>query len=462
MDKDVREDKFIRMTTGSVKKLVCGMALPSIMSMLVTAFYNLADTFFVGKISTQATGAVGVVFSYMTLIQAIAFFFGHGSGNYISRELGKRNFEGARKMASLGFFTALIIGTVICVAGYIFMKPLLLLLGATDTIMPEAVDYFRYILCATPFIMGSFVLNNVMRMQGNARLSVIGITSGALLNVALDPLMIFGMKMGTGGAGLTTAISQTVGFVLLFFLSRCRDGIKIRPSDYRLRLSGLLEIGAGGLPSLARQGMASIAAICLNNAAKPYGDSAIAAMSVVSRVTMIAGSALIGFGQGFQPVCGFNYGAGLYDRVKKAFWFCVRVATVAMSVIGAALYIFAEPLIGLFRKNDAELTHIAIWALRYQCMTMPIIGFVVMSNMFLQNTRKTVRATLIAMARQGMMFIPALYILEGLFGLTGIELTQSAADIMSFILAIPLALSAFNDMWAPAEAGPELGSGLME
>lgn len=446
MDKDVREDKFIRMTTRPVKGLVCSMAVPSILSMLVTAFYNLADTFFVGKISTQATGAVGVVFSYMALIQAIAFFFGHGSGNYISRELGKRNPDGAQKMASLGFFTALATGVLLGIGGFIFMRPMLGLLGATDTIMPEAVSYFRYILCATPFIMGSFVLNNVMRMQGNAKLAVIGITSGALLNVALDPFLIFVMKMETAGAGLATAISQTVGFVLLFFLSGKKDGIKIRFKDYRFRWSGLLEIGAGGLPSLGRQGMASIAVICLNNAAKPYGDSAIAAMSVVSRVTMIAGSALIGFGQGFQPVCGFNYGAGLYDRVKKAFWFCVRVATVAMSIIGAGLYIYAEPLIGLFRKNDARLTEIAVAALRYQCMSMPFIGFVVMSNMFLQNTRKTVRATVIAMARQGVMFIPALFVLEYMFKLKGIQLTQSVADILSFILAIPLSLSAIAGM----------------
>lgn len=448
MEYDVREDKFIRMTTKPVKGLVCSMAVPSIISMLVTAIYNLADTFFVGKISTQATGAIGIVFSYMALIQAIAFFFGHGCGNYISRELGKHNVEGAQKMASLGFFTALATGVLIGAFGFIFMRPLLSFLGATDTIMPEAIRYFRYILCATPFIMGSFVLNNVMRMQGNAKLAVIGIASGALLNIGLDPLLITVAGMKTAGAGLATAISQTVSFVLLIFLSRMKDGIKIRIADYRFRWSGMLEILAGGLPSLARQGMASIATMCLNNAAKPYGDPAIAAMSVVSRVTMIASSALIGFGQGFQPVCGFNYGAKLYGRVKEAFWFCVRVATVAMSVIGVVMYINAEPIIGIFRKDDAELTMIAVQALRYQCMSMPIVGFVVMSNMFLQNTRKTVRATVIAMARQGLMFIPVLFILEHLLEFQGIELTQTVADILSFVLAIPLSISAIREMSA--------------
>lgn len=441
-----QDEKYIRMTTSPIKKLVCAMALPSIGSMLITAFYNLADTFFVGKISTQATGAIGIVFSYMALIQAISFFFGHGSGNYISRSLGRRDIESAEKMASTGFFTAIFTGIVIGIAGTIFMKPLLHVLGATDTIMPEAVKYFRYILIATPFIMGSFVLNNIMRMQGNAAMAVIGISSGAILNVALDPIIIFGFNYGTAGAGLATAISQTIGFVLLFYLSTKKDGIKIKWKNYMPNAKNFGEIVAGGIPSLARQGLASVATICLNNAARPYGDSAIAAFSVVSRVTMIAGSALIGFGQGFQPVCGFNYGAGLYDRVKRAFWFCVRSSTVAMAVLGVFGYVFAEKIVTVFRRDDTMLIEIATKALRFQCVSLPLTGFVVMSNMFLQNTRKTVRATVIAMARQGIMLIPALFLLNMLYELTGIQLAQSTADILSFVLAIPLTISALREM----------------
>ena len=446
MENSEQESKFERMTTAPVRKLVCSMAVPSIASMLVTAFYNMADTFFVGKISTQATGALGIVFSYMALVQASSFFLGHGSGNYISRELGKKNVQGACEMTSSGFFTAIFTGTFIGVAGTIFMKPILLLLGATDTIMPEAVRYFRFILIATPFIMGSFVLNNVMRMQGNARMAVIGITAGALLNVGLDPLFIFGFKMGVTGASLATAISQAVSFVLLFILSGKKDGIKILWKNYHMSWKKFGEIFAGGIPSLARQGLMSIATICLNNAAKPYGDSAIAAFSVVTRITMIASSALIGFGQGFQPVCGFNYGAKLYDRVKEALKFCIVVSTIARTVVGACIYIWAGPIVQLFRKNDAELIRIGIVALRYQCYTMPLSGFVVMCNMFLQNTRKTLRATIIAMARQGIMFIPALIIMNALMGLTGIEMAQSVADGLSFLLAIPLCISGVKEM----------------
>lgn len=446
MSTSSQDEKYIRMTTEPVRKLVCEMALPSIGSMLITAFYNLADTFFVGRISTQATGAIGIVFSYMALIQAVSFFFGHGCGNYISRALGRKDRENAQKMAATGFFTAIFMGIVIAVMGIIFMKPLLHILGATDTIIPEAVGYFRYILIATPFIMGSFVINNIMRMQGNAAMAVIGISSGAVLNVVLDPVIIFGFNYGTAGAGLATAISQMVGFVLLFYLSGRKDGIKIKWRNYTPSVKNFVEIAAGGLPSLARQGLASVAAICLNNAAKPFGDSAIAAFSVVSRVTTIANSAIIGFGQGFQPVCGFNYGALLYERVKKAFWFCVRTATAAMTVIGVGGYFFADEIVRIFRRDDLLLIEIAVKALRFQCITLPLTGFVVMSNMFLQNTRKTVRATVVAMARQGIMFIPSLFLLSAYYGLTGIQLSQSAADILSLVLAIPLTISAIKEM----------------
>lgn len=441
-----QKNKQIRMTTQPVEKLICSMAVPSIISMLISAFYNMADTFFVGTISTQATGAIGIVFSYMALIQAISFFFGHGGGNFISRSLGKGDNEDAEKMASTAFFSAMFVGIVIAVAGSFFMRPILDFFGATDTIMPEAEKYFRYILIATPFIMGSFVLNNIMRMQGNAKMAVIGISSGAILNVALDPLLIFGFKMGITGAAAATGISQTLSFFLLFFLSNKNGGIRIKWKKYELNWNRISEIFAGGIPSLARQGLASVAAICLNNVAKGYGDSAIAAFSVVSRITMMAASALIGFGQGFQPVCGFNYGAGLYERVRKGFWFCVKVATAFMLLMGILGFAFSSDIVKIFRKDDAELIKIASQTLRFQCITLPLNGFIVISNMYLQNTRKTLRATITAIARQGLIFIPVLYILNTAIGLTGVEMSQAIADGLTFIVAIPLAISGLREM----------------
>ena len=446
MDNSMNEQKFIKMTTTPVERLVCGLAVPSILSMLVTAFYNMADTFFVGRISTEATGAVGVVFSYMTLIQAIAFFFGHGSGNFISRALGAKKYHDASVMAATGFFSAIIIGTIIGVLGFVFMEPMLNFMGATKTILPDAKKYIQYILIATPFIMGAFVLNNIMRLQGNAKMGVIGITSGAVLNVILDPILIFGFDMGCAGAGLATGISQMVSFIILLILSGQKDGIKILWKNFKFTWRRLWEIFVGGVPSLARQGLGSVATICLNKMAGDYGDPAIAAFSVVSRIVMIFSSALIGFGQGFQPVCGFNYGAGLYDRVKKAFWFCVKVSTAAMTIIAMGLFFGAEPLVCLFRKEDPEVVRIAVKALRMQCLSMPLMGYVVLSNMCLQNIRRTLSATITAMARQGLALIPVLFVFDYFFGLAGLQSAQPIADVISFVICIPLMGRALKKM----------------
>jgi putative MATE family efflux protein len=303
-----------------------------------------------------------------------------------------------------------------------------------------------YILIATPFIMGAFVLNNIMRLQGNAKMGVIGIASGAVLNVALDPIMIWVMDMGTAGAGLATGLSQLISFGLLLFLSGRNGGLKISWKNFEVKWKNYKEIIAGGIPSLARQGLGSIASICLNNVAGIYGDPVIAGFSVVNRIMFVLISVLLGFGQGFQPVCGFNYGAGLYQRVKKAFWFCVKVSSVVMLVIAVIIFFNAEPLVRRFSKNDMELIEVGVKALRIQCVSLPLMGFIVLSNMCLQNTRKTVRATIVAMARQGVMLIPAIYILEGLLGLEGLILAQFAADIATFILSIPLMTTALKEM----------------
>lgn len=446
MNAELQAKKFTHMTTDPIERLVCRMAVPSVISMLISAFYNLADTFFIGKISTEATAAIGVVFAYMVLIQAVAFFFGHGSGNYISRALGRRNTEDAEKMAATGFFSALFFGAALILPGLLLMESFLRLLGATDTILPEAKNYFLYILLSTPFLMGALVLNNQMRLQGNARLGMIGITAGALLNVVLDPLLIFVCDMGVGGASLATGISQTVSFLLLLWLSGRGDGIRVRLRAFSPSLHAYREILAGGLPSLGRQGLASVATLCLNHAAGVYGDAAIAAFSVVSRIAVIASSALIGFGQGFQPVCGFNYGAGLYGRVRQAFWFCVKLGTVLLTVLAVLEFAFAEPLIRLFRADDPELLRIGATALRYQSVVFPLLGYITVTNMYLQTIRRTIPATVTAMARQGLVFLPVLLIASSVGGLTGIELAQPIADILTFLLSLPLGLANLHHM----------------
>ena len=438
--------KFVKLTTEPVGRLVTQLAVPSIVSMLITALYNIVDTFFVGRLNTQSVAALGIVFAFMTLIQALSMFFGQGSGNYISRALGREETEGAGVMASVGLVSSILTGLVLSIAGFIFMDPFLRFFGSTETILPYARDYFTYILIGAPFIMGCFSMNNQMRHQGNALLSMIGIGSGAVLNMILDPVLIFGFGMGVKGAGLATAVSQAVGFVVMISLSGKRGGIEIHLSQFKPSLHLYKEIAAGGLPSLARQGLMSIAAICLNQMAARYGDESVAAFSVVSRVMMIASAAMIGYGQGFQPVCGFNFGARKFDRVRKAFRHGCVVSTVYCTMLAVLGLVFAEGIVSLFRADDPEVIRIGSRVMRFQCLSFPLTGFVVMSNMYLQNIRRTWPAVIMASARQGIFFLPALFFGHWVFGFLGIEMAQAVSDTLAFCLAIPLTASALRSM----------------
>lgn len=428
-----QEQKFEMMTEAPIPGLIGRLAVPTIISMLITSFYNMADTFFVGKIGTSATAAVGVVFPVMAIIQALGFFCGHGSGNSISRHLGSKDIQSARELAATGFFLAFALGILLMVLGLIFLDPLSHLLGSTETIFPYTRDYLRFILLGAPYMTAQLVLNNQLRFQGNAFYAMIGITSGGVLNVILDPIFIFVFDLGISGAAIATILSQFVSFCLLLVGLRVSKCIPIHLRNVRLTALRLREIMGGGLPSLFRQGLGSIATTTLNIAANPYGDAAIAAMSVVSRIMMFANSALIGFGQGFQPVCGFNYGADKYDRVKEAFWFCVKVSTavlLGLAVLGGFL---SGHLIWIFR-NDPDVIQIGTTALRFQCVTFALNGWIIMNNMMMQTMGKTVPATILAASRQGLFFIPALLILPQFLGLTGIQCAQAVSDVFTFAL----------------------------
>ena len=298
-------DNYTFLTQGPLHRVIITMAIPTIISMLVTGLYNIADTFFVGKINTQATAAVGIVFSLMFFVQAMGYFFGHGSGNYISRELGARRHKNAEKMASTGFFSSFFLGVIVLILGETFLHPLSLMLGSTPTILPYTKDYMQIILLGAPFLTSSLTLNNQMRLQGNANFAMFGIVSGAVLNVVLDPLLIFTCNMGVSGAAWATVIGQTVSFVILFLMARRGENIAIHFRNFSPSWRAYKEIFYGGSPSLMRQGLACVSTMSLNLAAGVYGDSAIAAMSIVGRLAMLSFSVVIGLGQGFQPVCGF-------------------------------------------------------------------------------------------------------------------------------------------------------------
>ncbi|WP_242863644.1 MATE family efflux transporter [Anaerotruncus rubiinfantis] len=449
------DEKFLRMTQTPIPQLVCTLAVPTIISMLITSIYNMADTFFVGRISTTATGAVGVVFSLMAVIQALGFLFGQGSGNYISRKLGEQEFEEASRMAATGFFSALIAGGAMALLGEIFLDQLVTMLGATPTILPLARDYAKYILLGAPYMVASLVLNNQLRFQGSAMNAMVGITAGGVLNVALDPLFIFVFDMGVGGAALATVISQFVSFCILLYGCTRGGNLRIHWKMVTFKWHFFSEILRGGMPSLWRQGLASVAAIFLNHAAGAYGDAAIAAMSIVSRVNMFASSALIGFGQGFQPVCGFNYGAKYYNRVREAFWFCMRAAVGVLVCIAAAGFIFAPQVIALFRGEDAQVVAVGALALRLQCITFPLMSWVILNNMMTQTIGQSGRATLLSVSRQGLFFVPAVLILPPVAGVLGIQMAQPVSDVFCFALSVVIGIRVLRELREAQEGGAD-------
>jgi putative MATE family efflux protein len=438
--------KFDRMTTRPVEKLVCEMAGPSIVIMLVTTMYNAADTWFVSSIGTSATAAIGVSFSLMAVIQAIGFLFGHGAGNFISRALGAKQRDAAAKMAATGFFTSFVLGLVIAAVGIVFLTPLAKLLGSTETILPFAREYLVFILMGAPFAVAAFMLNNLLRFQGSAFFGMVGMVSGAVLNVALAPLFIFVFDMGVSGAGLATFISQMASCAMLFRGCMRAGNIRVSFRDFSPTRAMYKEILRGGTPSLLRQSMIALGALFMNHAAAGYGDAAIAAITIVNRIVMLSMAGVLGFGQGFQPVCGFNYGAGRYDRVKKAFRFCVTLSTAALTLLAVLCFIFAPEVIAFFRKDDHEVIGIGVFMLRAQCFSLPIVSWTFVLNMMLQTLGKALQANVMAFARQGLFLIPLLFILVPLFGMTGIQICAPIADFLTFLLSIPLGVSVMRKL----------------
>ena len=439
------DQKYIEMTTTPVRRLVLRLAIPTIISMMVTSLYNVVDAAFVGSLSTEATAAIGVGFAYQTFIQAVGFFFGHGSGNHISRALGARKQKDAALFAAVGFFSPLIIGTITAILGLLTLPTLCTLLGATPDVVEPTCDYLRYILIASPFMMSALTLNNQLRLQGNARLGMIGLVSGAVLNVVLDPILIFGCGMGVSGASLATAISQFCCWCLLLWGTFRPSSVHISIRYFRPSWTAFKEITAGGLPSLCRQACNCMAAILLNHAAARYATpgyeaSCIGAFAVVSRTMMLVFSFVLGFCQGFQPVCGYNYGARLYKRVSRAFTFTLSAGTLILLVISSMGFIFAEDIVRIFRDEDPELIRIGAHALRWQCLAFPTVGIPTATNMLFQNIRMPIRSTLISIGRQGLFFVPTILILPHFMGLQGVEMTQAIADVLTCLFSIPFAI----------------------
>lgn len=440
----VLDRQYKEMTETSVEKLILRLSVPTIISMLVTNIYNMADTFFVGKLGTSASAAIGIVFSLMTINQALGFMCGHGCGSNISRKLGNKQGDAAIKFASTGFFMSLFLGVLIMIIGIIFMEPLLRIMGSTDTIMPYAKSYGICILLSAPFMTGSCVLNNVLRYEGKASLAMVGLTLGGVLNIIGDPIFIFVLNMGTLGAGISTAVSQVISFfVLLFMFGGDRTVSRLRFSAISWDIKDILNILYTGLPSLIRQGMMSVSTMVLNYMSMPYGDAAIAAMSIVSRVCNFIFAIALGISQGFQPVSAFNFGAKKFKRVKRAFIFCCGLSMIILGILSVLSLIFSGHIIGLFR-DDADVIGVGTFALRAQCIVLFVSPITLAASMMFQGAGENLASSIASFLRSGITFIPMVAILPRFFGIYGIQLAQPVADVISFVVVMPLIVRFFK------------------
>ena len=438
MAKMIDEQQYIRMTETPVSKLVTSLAVPTVAGMLVSSIYNITDTFFVSQLGTSASAAVGVVFSIQSLIQAVGFSIAMGSGSMISRRLGQKDTESACRFVSSAFAMAFVFGTLLGVLGMVFLEPLMRLLGSTDTMLPHSCAYARYILATAPIFAASFVLNVAMKSEGRATLSTLGMAAGNLLNVILDPLLIFTFKMGTSGAALATAISQCVSFcALLWCFHNKQETLHIKVSYISKHVHDYVTIVRVGAPTLCRQGCGSIASALLNNRAMLYGDAAVAAMSIANRVYNVVRSILVGIGQGFQPVAGFNYGAKRPDRVRSAFRFTVVLGTAVAVLFTVVLAVFAPQLMTLFRRDDPQVIRMGSQALRMLCVVLPLLGYSTYVNQMLQCLGRSGQATFLASCRQGTIYVPLIVVLPLIWQFTGIQMTQPLADGLTFLVSIP-------------------------
>ena len=442
--KDNQNKTYIKMTTTPVGPLILKMAIPTIISMMVSAIYNMADTFFVSQLGTSASGAVGIIFSLMALIQAFGFTIGMGSGSLMSRALGARDNDRANTFSSTAIFTAIFTGIAIAITGIIFQDWITKRLGATPTILPYAKAYGKYIFLAAPFMVSSFVMNNQLRFQGKASLSMVGLTTGAILNIFLDPLFIFVFKLGISGAAIATMCSQVVSFSILlsmFVRHKATTALSVRFVSHKF--STYKNIIRNGLPSLFRQGMGCIAAICLNVAAGKYGDAAVAGMSITTRVFMLLMSVAIGLGQGFQPVCAMNYGAKLYTRVRQAYRFLQRITGSVMFLFEIIVFIFAPEILRAFRDDPAVISAGTL-AMRLQAIPLFLHSVIFSTNMLLQTTGKARSATFLSTLRQGLYFIPLILILPHFMGLKGVQSAQAISDLLTSLTSVPFAVYFFK------------------
>lgn len=427
---------YDKMTQTPLVKLIVSLGIPTTISMLVTSIYNMADTYFVGTLGESQQGSIGILFTLQAIIQAIAFMLGQGSGTMVSKAQADRNETEANEYVSTGFYTALTLGTVLMLGGLLFLKPFMIALGSTETILPYAMQYGACVLISCPLVMGSFVLNNNLRYEGKAFFSMLGLVSGGIINILGDYLLVMVLPFGVLGAGISTAVSQTISFGILLYFYKKRALGKIRVSAVSRNIKVYTTICKIGFPALLRQGLSSISSGLLNNLTRPYGDAAIAAMSVVNRFSAFIMCVGLGIGQGYQPVASFNYQAKKLDRVKKGLLVTMAISAALVAMLAIPGFILAEQIVWAFQKSEAVM-EIGVFALRCACLGTMFLPMSVPVNMLYQSTRQVKASMLLSLFRSGLMFIPTLIITTTLWGITGIQISQPLADVFTAFATIP-------------------------
>ena len=442
ISKDERAaQRYYRMGNEKIGKIVTVLAIPSVVSMLISSIYNMADTFFVSRLGTSASGAVGVTMPLMLAVQAAGMAFGVGAGSFISRLLGQGDKQRANEALATSLYASAIVGIMITVLGQIFLEPLMRIMGSTDTILPFAKSYGAIVLYGSPIMSCSFVLNNSLRAEGNSFLSMIGIGFGAVLNIGLGPLFIFTFHMGIEGAAWALLLCQAISLCILAFqYTAHHSSLSISPKYIRFegRLFG--EIMKIGFPSFLRNFTQTIATILINDAASAYGDSAVAAIGITTRVMMFFFSAMLGYGQGFQPVAGYNFGARLYSRTIKSFWFTFKVMLGWTGICCLFLFAFAPAIVRAFQPGDEALIAIGAVCMRFQAAALPLQSWVLCMNTLQQATGRAWSATFMALLRNGLCFIPMTLLLPPMFGLFGVEIAQAMADLLALIISVPISI----------------------
>ena len=431
---DSSSKQYDRMMTVPVERLIPSLAVPTVLSMMTSALYNTADTWFVSHLGDAATAAVGVSFPLVAVIQALGFWIGMGAASNISRFLGRKSVFKANIVAMSAWVLSLWFGVVAMVLGNVFNKEVVSFMGATETILPYAQEYSRIIFWGAPLSCAMFVFNNLLRSQGRAFFAMIGIISGSVINLGLDPFFIFTLNLGISGAAISTLLSQAISLSVMFIALR-KEGSLIRLKfKYISKIFGVyLLILSTGLPSLLRQGCSALATVLLNRAGAFYGDAAVAAMSIVGKISFLAGSAVVGFGQGFQPVVGFAYGAGNYARVKKSYFFSLGVMTSIFVINGLLCGMFPERIMRLFNVESQEVVEIGAFTLQWFSFSMPFQTLVILANMLLQVTGQKLLASMTSLMRQGIVYIPYIIIMPHFFGLRAVQTVQPVSDIVSGI-----------------------------